>query len=116
MIRRELPTDCDGLVEVEVDRPPGSVYPEDSDLIYELNCGFVRGLSGKEGRGQEAYIVGVCDAVLAFRGVVIAVVRRNGGREEILVVAPEGMRFSKQQVIEQIRFQERFFDSEVELI
>ena len=114
MIHWESFVDRDGLVEVVVDHPLGSESSERPSFLYELNCGFVRDTSGE--KKQQVYIAGVCDPVLAFRGVVVAVIHRKNGRGGPLVVAPEGMHFSKQQIKEQICFRERFFDSEIELI
>ena len=38
---------------------------------------------------------------------------RNDDVEEKWVVAPEGMTFTKEEIREQIHFQEQYFDSEI---
>lgn len=43
----------------------------------------------------------------------IAIVHRNDDVEEKWVVAPEGMTFTKEEIREQIHFQEQYFDSEI---
>lgn len=118
MMGWELLVDQDGLVEVVIDHPLGSADAEHPDVLYELNDGLVRvrGLAKESHREWSAYVVGVYDPVMAFRGEVVAVIHRKDSADDKLVVAPEGMRFSKQQIKEMTYFQERFFDSEIELI
>ena len=53
------------------------------------------------------------EAVENFAGMVIAVVHRNDDVEEKCVVAPAGMNFAKEEIKEQIHFQEQYFDSEI---
>lgn len=48
-----------------------------------------------------------------FTGKIIAVVHRNDDVEEKWVDAPEGMTFTKEEIMEQIHFQEQYFDSEI---
>lgn len=53
------------------------------------------------------------EAVEKFTGTIIAIVHRNDDVEEKWVVAPEGMSFTKKEIVEQIYFQEQYFDSEI---
>ena len=55
------------------------------------------------------------EAVENFAGMVIAVVHRNDDVEEKCVVAPAGMNFAKEEIKEQIHFQEQYFGSEIEM-
>lgn len=48
-----------------------------------------------------------------YRDKIIAIVHRNDDVEEKWVVAPEGMTFTKEEIREQIHFQEQYFDSEI---
>ena len=48
-----------------------------------------------------------------FTGTIIAIVHRNDDVEEKWVVAPAGMAFTKEEIREQIHFQEQYFDSEI---
>lgn len=66
-----------------------------------------------DGEEQDAYLLGVAQAVDKFIGKIIAIVHRNDDVEEKWVVAPEGMTFTKQEIWEQIYFQEQYFDSEI---
>lgn len=53
------------------------------------------------------------EAIEKFTGKIIAVVHRNDDVEEKWVVAPAGMTFTKEEIREQIHFQEQYFDSEI---
>ena len=102
-------------VTVTVDRPLGSRHPKFSDLIYTVNYGFIRGLLGGDGEEQDAYILGVEEPISSFVGRVIAIIHRLDDVEDKLVVAPEGATFTREQIIEQTHFQERYFNSTVRL-
>lgn len=64
---------------------------------------------------QDAYILGVDEAVENLTGKIIAVVHRNDDVEEKWVVAPAGMTFTKEEIKERIHFQEQYFDSEIKM-
>ncbi len=65
------------LVTVTVDRPLGSYHPEYEDLYYPVNYGYIQGIMAPDGEEQDAYILGVRQAVETFTGRVIAVIRRQ---------------------------------------
>lgn len=98
---------------VTVDRPLGSYHPEHKDMYYPINYGYVEGIMAPDGEEQDAYILGVDEAIEKFTGKIIAIVHRNDDVEEKWVVAPEGMTFTKEEIREQIHFQEQYFDSEI---
>lgn len=100
-------------VTVTVDRPLGSYHPKHKDIYYPINYGYIEGIMAPDGEEQDAYILGVDKAVETFTGTIIAVVHRNDDIEEKWVVAPKGMTFSKEEIWEQIYFQEQYFDSEI---
>lgn len=100
-------------VTVTVDRPLGSYHPEHKDMYYPINYGYVEGIKAPDGEEQDAYILGVDEAIEKFTGKIIAIVHRNDDVEEKWVVAPEGMTFTKEEIREQIHFQEQYFDSEI---
>ena len=101
------------LVKVTVDRPLGSRHPKYADIVYPVNYGYIEGITAPDGEEQDAYILGVDVAVKEFTGRVIAVIRRRDDIEDKWVVAPEGLRFGKEEIRERIDFQERYFQSEI---
>ena len=104
------------FVTVTVDRPLGSFHPKHPDLYYPVNYGYINGAMAPDGEEQEAYILGVSEPVEEFTGRVIAIIRRYDDIEEKWVVAPESMRISADEIMQQVSFQEQFFQSEVRMI
>lgn len=100
-------------VEVTVDRPLGTYHPNHNDIFYTVNYGYVDGVLAPDGEWQDAYILGVEHPIQKFIGTVIAVVNREDDIESKWVVAPKGMNFSKNEIIKKIKFQEKYFKSNV---
>lgn len=53
--------------------------------------------------------------VKEYKAKIIAIVHRHNDVEDKLVAAPEDMHFTKNEIEASVRFQEQYFDSEVEL-
>lgn len=112
-VQAEINSVIGRTVTVTVDRPLGSYHPEYKDMNYPINYGYVEGIMAPDGEEQDAYILGVDEVVEKFTGKIIAVVHRNDDVEEKWVVAPAGMTFTKEEIREQIHFQEQYFDSDI---
>ena len=93
-----------------IDRPLSSHHPIYKDMIYQVNYGYIPGLIGGDNEPQDAYFLGVAVPVDEFEGVVIAVVHRLNDVEDKLVVAPNGIKFSKEEIEKLIYFQEQYFE------
>jgi len=100
-------------VTAAIDRPMGFVHPNYPDMIYPINYGYIEGIFAADGEEQDVYILGVDEPLTTFTGVVIAAIRRKDDVEDKWVVAPEGMRFSNEEIVEAVHFGEQFFDSRV---
>ena len=100
-------------VHVVVDRPVGYRH---GDLIYPVNYGFLPGVMGGDGEEQDCYILGVTEPLETFDGLVIGAVRREDDVEDKLVAAPLGGEFHQGQILEAVRFQERFFKTTVDAL
>ena len=100
-------------VKITVDRPLGSCHPEYKDMIYPVNYGYIEGITAPDGEEQDAYILGIDRPVKEFVGKVIAVIHRFDDVEEKWVVAPEGMKFSPDEIKEKVAFCEQYFNSEI---
>ena len=68
-----------------------------------------------DGEEQDAYILGVDKPVEKFTGKIIAIVHRKDDVEEKWVVCSENTTFSKKEIEKQIQFQEKFYQSEIEM-
>ena len=101
------------IVRVTVDRPLGSCHPNDKDIVYKVNYGYIEGIIAPDGEEQDAYILGVDAPVREYTGKIIAIVHRLNDVEDKWIVAPEGVHFTKEEIIDQIKFQEQFFKYEI---
>lgn len=101
------------IVTVTVDRPLGSYHPEHKDMYYPLNYGYIEGIIAPDGEEQDAYILGVDKAVEKFTGKIIAVIHRFDDIEEKWAVCPENLCFNIEEIAEQVKFQEQYYDSEI---
>ena len=103
------------IVKVTVDRPLGSYHPERKDMYYPINYGYIEGIMSPDKEEQDAYILGVDEPVKEFTGKIIAIIHRLDDVEEKWVVAPENLSFSKEEIIAQVLFQEKYFQWEIEM-
>lgn len=103
------------IVKVTVDRPLGSYHPKHKDMYYPINYGYIEGIMAPDKEEQDAYILGVDKPVKEFTGRIIAIIHRLDDVEEKWVVAPENLFFSKEEIIAQVLFQEKYFQWEIEM-
>ena len=102
------------IVKVTVDRPMGTYHPKHKDIYYTINYGYIEGIMASDGEEQDAYILGVNKPVEEFTGEVISIIHRLNDVEDKWVVAPEDELYSKEQIEEQVQFQEKYFEYEIE--
>lgn len=100
------------LVKVTIDRPLGSYHPEHPDMYYPVNYGYVEGIIAPDSEEQDVYILGADEPLREFTGRVIAVIHRLDDVEDKWVAAPDGVTFTKEEIMERVRFQEQYFKSE----
>ena len=103
------------IVKVIVDRPLGTYHPKHKSICYSVNYGYIEGIIAPDGEEQDAYILGVTEPVAEFSGKVIAIIHRFDDVEEKWVVVPENLSLSKEEITEQVNFQERFFKTEIRM-
>ena len=103
------------IVKVIVDRPLGTYHPKHKDIYYSVNYGYIEGIITADGEEQDAYILGVNEPIKEFNGKVIAVIHRFNDIEEKWVVAPDNVSFTKDEIMERVYFQEKFFSIEIRM-
>ncbi len=101
------------IVKVIVDRPLGSHHPDNNDIIYRVNYGYIEGIIAPDGEEQDAYILGIDKPISEYMGRVIAVVHRIDDIEDKWIVASEDVHYTKEEIIKQIEFQEQYFKYEI---
>ena len=102
-------------VKVIVDRPLGSHHPRHRDIFYPVNYGYIPGVMAADGEEQDVYILGVNEPVSEFEGKVIAIIHRLDDVEDKWVVAPDNMFFTKEEIMNQVAFQEQYFQTEIRM-
>lgn len=102
-------------MDIVIDRPVGHTHvTKGITLHYTINYGYLPGVTGGDGEEQDVYILGVFEPLTHFRGRIIGAIRRQDDNEDKLVAAPEGMAFTRQQILEATFFVEKYFTSTVE--
>ena len=100
-------------VKVIIDRPLGTFHPKHKDIFYSVNYGYIEGIIAPDGEEQDAYVLGVNEPISEFTGKIIAIIKRLDDVEEKWVVAPENMTFTKDEIMKQVEFQEKYFKTEI---
>ena len=85
------------IVKVTVDRPMGTYHPKHKDIYYPINYGYIEGIMASDGEEQDAYLLGLEEDV-----------------EDKWVVVPEDKLYSKEKLEEHVKFQEKYFEYEIE--
>lgn len=104
------------MVDVVIDRPIGSIHPKYEDMIYPLNYGFIPNVFGGDSEELDVYLMGLNVPVKEYKAKVIAIVHWHNDVEDKLVAALEGMSFTKMEIEDAVRFQEQYFESEIEIL
>lgn len=99
-------------VTVKMDRQMGSRHPK-WEFVYPINYGEIPGTLAPDEEAVDAYVLGVFEPKDKFVGKCIAVVCRTDNEDDKLIVVPEGVSYSDEQILALTEFQERFFKSVV---
>lgn len=104
-------------VKIGIDRPIGFIHKKEKySLEYKINYGYVPDVIGGDGEELDVYLLGVDTPVTEFECEIIAIVHRENDVEDKLVGAPVGVRFTEEQVRESVDFQEKYYNSYIELV
>ena len=96
------------IVSIHIDRPLGSRHSQHG-FFYPVNYGFVPGIMALDGEEQDAYVLGVFEPLEQFEGRCIAVIHRLDDEDDKLVLVPDGVEYTDEQILALTEFQERFF-------
>lgn len=99
-------------VKVTMDRPLGSTHPKHG-FVYEANYGYIEGVKAPDGEDLDAYFLGVTEPMQQASGVCIAIVHRLENDDDKLVVVPEGVLLSDDEIRAATHFQEQWFKGEI---
>ena len=103
------------LVNCKMDRPLGSTHPRFPQMVYPVNYGYVEGIFARDGAEQDIYLLGINEPVEEYFGRVVAVYHRLNDNEDKWIVVPDGYEITEKEILDQISFQERFFEGELDM-
>ena len=104
-------------MDIMIDRPIGHTHvTKGITLHYTINYGFLPDVTGGDGEEQDVYILGVDVPLKTFRGIIVGAIRRRDDNEDKLVAAPEGIRFSAEEIRNATWFVEKYFDSTIQVL
>lgn len=99
-----------------IDRPIGTVH---HGTTYPINYGYIEGIIAGDGEEQDVYILSSRPEnqvpLNTFTGKLIAIIHRKDDVEEKWVLSSADETFTKEEIEQAVYFQERYFDSTVEL-
>lgn len=93
-------------VDIRIDRPIGSTHPEQPNLTYPINYGYIPNVLGGDGEELDVYLLGVDTPVKECSARIIGIVHRHNDVEDKLVAAPAGMNFTAFEIEKAVHFQE----------
>lgn len=104
-------------VTIKIERPIGYMHQKKNyTLTYPINYGYIPGIIGGDGEELDVYLLGVDIPLSEFTGKIIGIVHRHNDIEDKLVMAPEGMSFTAEEIADAVRFQEQYYESEIKIL
>ena len=98
------------IVHVKMDRPLGTKHPKHG-FVYEVNYGFIPNTISGDGEELDAYVLGVDTPLDEFDGKVIAIIHRTNDDDDKLIVVPDGVDLTDEEIRKLTNFQEQWFKS-----
>lgn len=95
-------------VSVVMDRPLGSKHPKHG-FIYPVNYGYIPNTISGDGEELDVYVLGVQEPINKFTGKCIAIIHRTDDNDDKLIVVPEGIDLSNEEIEKEVAFQEKWF-------
>ena len=104
-------------VTIGIDRPVGYVHRKgEKTLVYPINYGYIPDVLGGDGEELDVFLLGVDEPVESFTGRVIGIAYRADDVEDKLIMSPEGMQFTAEQMAELVHFQEKYYHTTIRAI
>ena len=95
-------------IHVVMDRPLGTKHPKHG-FVYPINYGFIPNTVSGDGEELDAYVLGVDTPLREFQGVCIAVIHRTNDDDDKLIVVPDGVNLTNDEIEKMVSYQEKWF-------
>jgi inorganic pyrophosphatase len=99
-------------VYVKIDRKMNSTHPKHK-YVYTCNYGYIPQTKNEDGKEIDVYVLGIAEPINEYQGKCIAIVHRYNDYDDKLIVVPEGLYFSNDEIDGMINFQEQYFRYEI---
>ena len=104
-------------VTIGIDRPIGYVHHKgEKTLVYPINYGYIPGVLGGDEEELDVFLVGVNQPVSEFTGRIIGIAYRADDVEDKLIMAPEGVAFTAEEMAKAVQFQEKYYHTTIRAI
>ena len=105
------------IVTIGIDRPVGYVHHKgEKTLVYPINYGYIPDVLGGDGEELDVFLLGVDEPVESFTGRIIGIAYRADDVEDKLIMSPEGVEFTAEQIARAVRFQEKYYHTTIRAI
>ena len=95
-------------VRVIMDRPLGSKHPKHG-FEYLTNYGYIPDTISGDGEELDAYVLGVDKPLTEFQGTCIAIIHRTNDDDDKLIVVPNGVNLTDDEIEKMVSYQEKWF-------
>ena len=104
-------------VTIGIDRPIGYVHHKgEKTLVYPINYGYIPDVLGGDGEELDVFLVGVDTPVESYTGRIIGIAYRADDVEDKLIMAPEGVSFTAEEMARAVYFQEKYYKTTIHAI
>ncbi len=103
-------------VSVVIDRPLGSAHPDRTDMIYPVNYGYISGTTAGDGEPIDVYVIGETEPLKCVVVFIVAIIRRKDDVEDKLVGGRALTCPAPGEIMDEVRFTERWFDVTIETL
>ena len=95
------------ILKVKIDRPKGSKHPK-FGFEYPVNYGYIPFTKSGDDEELDAYVLAINEPLDEFIGQCIGVIHRTDDNDDKLIVVPQSVELSNDDIEEQA-FQEKWF-------
>lgn len=105
-------------VNVTIDRKIGDSHPQYPDMVYPINYGYIPNTKSGDGKELDVFIIDSKVPVETFKGKCIGIIQRINDEDDKLIVVDinNNKKYTEDEVLDIVNFQEKYFSSMVILI